>query len=227
MCPAPGANQDTLPFAPDVMGEFVPSGWENDATGTVQMPSTPGDPSCGGQRSSTTALGNCHEVIYTPAAPGAMVGSPPGPPKGYAGVAWQHPANNWGTQPGYAIPKGATKVTFYAKGAVGGEKVLFFVGGTGYGATPTAAAPCADPVSSSMTATLTTTWAQYTIPILSTYAPAVLTGFGFSLANQVLSGAGGGDAGSDAAAATDAAASDAGTQSSVVTFYVDDIRWTM
>jgi hypothetical protein len=225
MCPAATANQDTLPFAVDVMNKFVPSGFENDACGTIQMPATPGDPSCGGQRSSATALGNCHEIIYTPAAPTAMVGcGTPGAPKGYAGVAWQHPVNNWGTMPGYAIPAGAKKVTFYAKGAVGGETVKFFVGGTGYGTPPTAAAPCADPVSASQSVTMTTSWAQYSIAILSTYTPAVLTGFGYSLANQVL-GASAGDAGADASTGSDGG--DAGAAPSVVHFYVDDITWTM
>jgi hypothetical protein len=110
-------------------------------------------------------------------------------------------------------------VTFFAQGSVGGDKIEFFVGGTGYGTPPTAAAPCADPVNASMTVTLTTTWTQYTISLLSTYAPAVLTGFGFSFANQVL-GAGG-----DAGAAD--AGGDAGQAPSMMTFYIDDIRWTM
>ena len=47
---------------------------------------------------------------------------------GWGGVYWQYPENNWGTQPGFAIPQGATGVSFYAWGAAGGESVEFIVG---------------------------------------------------------------------------------------------------
>jgi hypothetical protein len=163
------------------------------------MPVTAGDPSCGGMRSSTTAVGNCHTVIYTPLAPGTPIESPPGATaQGWAGVLWQYPANNWGTQSGYAIPAGAMKVTFMAKGAAGGEKVIFSVGGING-----AAVPCDDPLSASASVVLTTTWSQYSIALTTTYAPAVVTGFAFALANQ----------------------GDAGSTGPQVTFYVDDIQW--
>jgi hypothetical protein len=49
---------------------------------------------------------------------------------GWAAVAWQFPANNWGTQPGKNLSnRGFTKVTWYARGAEGGEEVEFFAGG--------------------------------------------------------------------------------------------------
>lgn len=40
--------------------------------------------------------------------------------KGWVGVYWQYPLNNWGTQKGYNLT-GAKKLTFYAKGEKGGE----------------------------------------------------------------------------------------------------------
>jgi hypothetical protein len=48
--------------------------------------------------------------------------------KGWAGVYWLHPANNWGTSPGRQI-EGAEKITFWAAGEKGGEIVEFKAGG--------------------------------------------------------------------------------------------------
>ena len=49
---------------------------------------------------------------------------------GWAGVYWQNPANNWGTQPGGFDLKGAKKLVFWAKGDKGGEKIAEFkIGG--------------------------------------------------------------------------------------------------
>jgi hypothetical protein len=57
----------------------------------------------------------CLEVLYD--APGMWVG-----------VAWQHPANDWGDQPGGYDLTGAKKLTFWARGKEGGEKIDFGVG---------------------------------------------------------------------------------------------------
>ena len=46
----------------------------------------------------------------------------------WVGVAWQHPANDWGDQPGGYDLTGARKLTFWARGEEGGEKVDFGVG---------------------------------------------------------------------------------------------------
>jgi hypothetical protein len=176
-------------------------------------------------RSSSTALGNCHTVIYTPLAPGTPIGYPVGATSmGWAGVAWQHPANNWGTMPGYAIPAGATKVSFWARGAKGGEVVTFFAGGTG---APTPMAPCADSVNATTSkVTLTTTWTQYMMTLGSltgtvAYTAGVTTGFGFAIGTadqpMVDAGAASGDAGS--------ATGDAAPSAEPSTFYVDDIQW--
>jgi hypothetical protein len=194
------------------------------------MPSVMGDPSCSGMRSSASALGSCHTVIYTPLTPGTPIGYPPGATSmGWAGVAWQHPANNWGTMPGYAIPAGATKVSFWAKGSKGGEVVTFFAGGN---ASPTPQAPCADPVNATTSkVTLTTTWAQYMMTLGSltgtvAYTGGVLTGFGFAIgtADQPMA-----DAGAPADAASGDASGAAGDAApgggEPTTFYVDDIQW--
>ncbi len=49
-------------------------------------------------------------------------------PRGFAGIYWQHPDGNWGTQPGQNIT-GARTITFYARGERGGELVEFKSGG--------------------------------------------------------------------------------------------------
>jgi len=46
----------------------------------------------------------------------------------WVGVAWQHPANDWGDLPGGFDLTGATKLTFWARGEEGGETVDFAVG---------------------------------------------------------------------------------------------------
>lgn len=45
---------------------------------------------------------------------------------GWAGIYWQQPANNWGEKKGGYDLTGATKLTFWARGANGGEKIAEF-----------------------------------------------------------------------------------------------------
>jgi hypothetical protein len=47
---------------------------------------------------------------------------------GWVGVAWQHPANNWGEQDGGFDLSGASELEFWARGEYGGEKISFGVG---------------------------------------------------------------------------------------------------
>jgi hypothetical protein len=47
---------------------------------------------------------------------------------GWAGVVWQHPANDWGDKPGGWDLSGASRLTFWARGAKGGETVTFEFG---------------------------------------------------------------------------------------------------
>ncbi len=221
MCPAPTVGTDVLPFAVD--SKFVASGYEGDAVGlapnpgAISMPTKMGDATCNGMPRGGNGLGTCHTVIYTPLAPSTPIGYPMGATAmGWAGVAWQYPVNNWGTSPGYVIPAGATKVSFYAMGAVGGESVSFWAGSIAPGGTL-----CSDPFMSGANpttmVTLTNAWTQYTMPITGAYASGVLTAFGYSLANQQVAGA------TDAGATEGGA--DGGSGYATVTFYVDDIEW--
>ncbi|MBT8098687.1 MAG: hypothetical protein KJO82_03000 [Gammaproteobacteria bacterium] len=47
---------------------------------------------------------------------------------GWAGVAWQHPAENWGEMDGGFDLTGATALEFWVRGEEGGEKASFGVG---------------------------------------------------------------------------------------------------
>jgi hypothetical protein len=47
---------------------------------------------------------------------------------GFGAVAGQNPPNDWGDQPGGVDLTGATKLTFWAKGEKGGERVVFRMG---------------------------------------------------------------------------------------------------
>ncbi|MEL7298194.1 MAG: glycoside hydrolase family 2 TIM barrel-domain containing protein [Pseudomonadota bacterium] len=48
--------------------------------------------------------------------------------RAWAGIAWQHPANDWGTQPGGFDLTGAKRLELWARGEYGGEQVTFGVG---------------------------------------------------------------------------------------------------
>jgi hypothetical protein len=105
-----GEGPTVLPFAVD--DYYGPSGYMGDGE------------SPGGIKDDTVCLsprpaewlGNCHQFTWTPGS------------AGWGGVFWQYPDGNWGNAPGLTIPTGATKVTFKAWGATGGEVVEFGIG---------------------------------------------------------------------------------------------------
>lgn len=162
--------QSMLPFVVDTV--FVSSGFMGDGAtaGTIAMvPAKTGDSTdCMGMRSSTTAAGSCHVINYTPPASMGM---------GWGGVYWQYPANNWGTKPGFALPAGAKKVTFQARGAKGGEKVQFLAGGI-----VNAGSMYTDSIKATVTVTLTSSWAPYEIDLTGQSYTQVLGGFGWTMA---------------------------------------------
>jgi hypothetical protein len=144
-------------------------------TGLFGMGMTTTTSACTVARSSPQPKGNCHTATYTPTAGGA-----------FAGVFWQDNFN-WGTQGGYSIPPGATKITLFARGIAGGETVSFIAGYSG-AATPTT--PCTDTIrADSMPLVLTTTWTAYTLPLTGTYPDGVLGAFGWEANAPDASGA--------------------------------------
>ncbi len=88
---------------------WIPSGYMGE-TGAIAM-----DGSCtDAPRSGNT----CLKVTYNKA-------------DGWGGVFWQDPANDWGDKLGGKDLKGAKKLSFWARGKNGTEKVKFGFGGIG------------------------------------------------------------------------------------------------
>jgi hypothetical protein len=102
---------EQIPFAVD--DYYYASGYMGDgaAPGRVVHADCTSAPGGGG-------YGKCHQFTYKPSV------------DNWAGVFWQFPDGNWGlgSDLGHTLPAGATKVTFRAWGAAGGESVNFAVG---------------------------------------------------------------------------------------------------
>jgi len=95
---------------------------------------------------------------------------------GWAGIYWQHPANNWGDKRGGNDLSGYSKLTFWAKGAKGGEVVdKFFMGGiTGQTEEGDSDEASISPV------TLTKDWKKYTINLTGLDLRHIIGGFGMA-----------------------------------------------
>jgi hypothetical protein len=178
-----------LPFF--VSDHYIPSGFMGagqTAMDGIKLSSAQAD--CKAPR-PTGAGGDCYAATWTiTVATGAGAS--------WAGVYWQSPANNWGKLPGKPIAAGATKVSFYAAGKVGGESIQFLAGGINTSGS--------DPVliygdsftSKSQPLTLTTDWVKYEIPLTGFTYGLVLGGFGWVTS---------------------------ATATSTTAFYIDDVQW--
>jgi hypothetical protein len=83
-------------------------------------------------------------------------------------------------QAGKAIAPGAKKVTFFAAGVNGGEKIKFAAGGiNSMHADP--ALTHADTFNATITVTLDKVWTQYEIPLDGLMATEVLGGFSWTV----------------------------------------------
>ena len=108
---APAARKALLPLV--VYDEvtrkappYAPTGWMGNAKATKMDPAATDRPHAGK---------TCIRVDYTQN-------------DGWAGIVWQHPANDWGNRPGGWDLRGAKKLTFWARGQRGGEVVSFELG---------------------------------------------------------------------------------------------------
>jgi hypothetical protein len=96
-------------------------------------------------------------------------------PTGWAGLYWLSEAGNWGKVPGQDLSR-FTKVTFWAKGDVGGERVEFKAGGID--ATERAEYRFTDSFSASLGAVaLTDQWQPYRIALDGESLSSVVGGF--------------------------------------------------
>ena len=132
---------------------YIPSGWMGDY-GDVKID----DKFMANPHSGTT----CFKIVYDDkATQGAR----------WAGIYWQNPPNNWGTRPGGYDLTGAKKVTFWARGENGGERIEEFkIGGiTGEYADSDVAG--IGPVA------LTTEWQEFTIDLEGKDLSSISGGF--------------------------------------------------
>jgi hypothetical protein len=136
-----------------VNNHFIPSGWMGDYS----------DMKYDGASKENPYLGNtCIKISYCACAyQGAR----------WAGIYWQNPSNNWGDiDAGYDLSK-ATKLTFWARGAEGGERIEEFkVGGI--------AGKYSDSDSASIgPVVLNKEWTQYTIDLKGKDMSYIIGGF--------------------------------------------------
>jgi len=88
---------------------YIPSGWMGD-TKSMQL-----DPACVTRPKSGKTCLRCEFTAVS----------------GWAGVMWQHPAQDWGDHHGGYDLTGAKRLVFDARGEVGGEEITFGFGGLG------------------------------------------------------------------------------------------------
>ena len=96
---------------------------------------------------------------------------------GWAGVIWQDPPGDWGDLPGGYDLSGASKLTIWARGANGGEKVIFGFGilkGKKYN----------DSAGGETPVTLTNDWKQFTIDLTGKDLSCIKSGFHWTVAGQ-------------------------------------------
>jgi len=107
--PTPGQDECRL----DMPSYYPPAGWMGDIEGIAQDPAYTG-------------------TVHPPAPTSIRISYQPGS-QGWAGIYFlrtdaQYPQGDWGDEPGYNL-SGATKLTFWARGEQGGERVEFKAGG--------------------------------------------------------------------------------------------------
>jgi hypothetical protein len=85
------------------LGHYIPSGYMGDARDILLKQTRD-------VKETHESKGTSLEIVYTPR------GS-----EGWTGLYWLEPANNWGNIKGGFNLKGATKLTFWAKGLIGTE----------------------------------------------------------------------------------------------------------
>ncbi len=92
----------------------------------------------------------------------------------WAGIYWQNPANNWGERDGGFDLTGATKLTFWARGEKGGERIEEFKVGGIMGKYSDSDTASIGPV------VLTKEWKKYTIDLRGKDLGYIIGGFAWS-----------------------------------------------
>lgn len=97
---------------------------------------------------------------------------------GWGGVVWQSPANDWGTAPGGLDLSAAKKLTFWARGDSGGEKVKFGFGIIGIDK------QFHDSAKAELSVTLTKDWTNYAIDLANKDMSCIKSGFSWVVGGQ-------------------------------------------
>jgi hypothetical protein len=97
---------------------------------------------------------------------------------GWGGVAFQDPPNDWGTAEGGYDLTGAKRVSFWARGEKGGEKVKFEFGILRRGAA------YFDTATGEMQATLSADWKEYSLDLAGKDLRRIKTGFVWTAASE-------------------------------------------
>lgn len=155
---AEGRKQESVPFyvyadRGSVNNHFIPSGWMGDYGDIKYDNGSKEDPYLGD---------TCVKIIYSgKATQGAR----------WAGIYWQNPANNWGTvDAGFDLSR-ATKLTFWARGAKGAERIEEFKVGGIMGEFSDSDTAAIGPV------ILNNTWTQYSIDLSGKDMSYIIGGF--------------------------------------------------
>lgn len=96
----------------------------------------------------------------------------------WGSVVWQHPANDWGDQPGGYDVSTAESLSFWARGEAGGEKVIFGYGLLGIDK------KYHDSSKAELEVTLTPEWKQYTISLEERELTRIKSGFLWRVVGQ-------------------------------------------
>lgn len=139
---------------------YIPSGWMGDY-GDIKFNDS--------SRDNPYSRKTCIKIVYTAQKKQGA---------GWAGIYWQDPANNWGNLKGGYDLTGAKKLTFWAKGAKGGEIVTEFkIGGINGEHSDTASASVG-PI------TLTPEWKEYAIELKDEDLSLIIGGFSFVISSM-------------------------------------------
>jgi hypothetical protein len=158
--PEPRTRAAALPLI--VVGDeqseppFAPSGWIGN-TGAVRY-----TPDC---RDNPHTGQTCLKLEYRDT-------------NSWAGIIWQNPANDWGDKPGGYNLTGATKLTFWARGQDGGERVEFSFGGI------RGDKPFPDTADGKLSVELTKNWKQYSMDLTGKNLNCIKSGFGWAVAGM-------------------------------------------
>ena len=132
---------------------YIPSGWMGDY-GDIKLDE--------GWKDKPQAGKSCIKFSYS--AQGKQGAN-------WAGVFWQNPANNWGEKKGGFDVRGAKKLTFWARGEKGEERIMEFKAGGISGSYPDSDSASIGPID------LTAEWQQYSIDLVDTDLSYINGGF--------------------------------------------------